>query len=191
MTIKEKLYFKFRPKLEKNLYEIIKQGETSVSLDTVLYDFLREEDEGKLLKIAVDAYFYKLFFVFDALKTARAKNLERGLAKVYVERDITVADYIARLAKVIAEDGKHIPEVNEDIKMLWGEMQERAKLVLFYLQKKHRLCFYDLYAYGVPNYSREDLHLIHQEIKSLLVSDIDFSASVTNWATWIAALARN
>ena len=39
LTIKEKLYFKFRPKLEKNLYEIIKQGETSVSLDTVLYDF--------------------------------------------------------------------------------------------------------------------------------------------------------
>ncbi len=156
----EKSYFWFRPRLEKQLFDVMKQvsGECNFGLDTRMYEYNPDVPYGreKLYKPAVDAFFFKVLKrVWRASETAEFwvyVDAENGVRN-FVCSDTTVGNYVRCLAKVLKNEKGLELKVQENWSKLWQNSQMQGKKVFDNLYAVYKLETSSLYADNCAGYT--------------------------------------
>lgn len=166
----EKLYFWFRPRLEKQLLEVMKQvsGEKNICSITRLYEYNPDVPYGKerLYKPAVDAFFFKVLNrVWSASETIEfwERTDEYGVHK-FINSDTTVGNYVRCLAKVLRREKGLKLKVQKDWSELWQNSQIRGKKVFDYLYGCYRFETRSFYADDCAGYSGSGRHKMQKGI---------------------------
>lgn len=167
----EKSYFWFRPRLEEQLLEVMKQvsGERNICWVTRLYEYNSDVPYGRerLYKPAVDAFFFKVLNrVWRASETAEFweyVDVEDDVRK-FVCGDTTVGNYIRCLAKVLKNEKGLELKVQEDWPKLWQNSQMQGKKVFDNLYSVYKLETSSLYADNCAGYTGSFRHKMQKMI---------------------------
>ena len=167
----EKLYFWFRPRLEKQLFEVMREvsGEHNFGLDTRMYEYNPDVPYSKerLYKPAVDAFFFrvlnKVWSVSETVKLMDCVRDRTGWHKI-ISSNTTVGDYVHALAKVLKKEKGLQLKIHENWSQLWLESQVRGKKVFNCLNARYNLATYTFYLDNCAGYADDELHIMREKI---------------------------